>query len=70
MSTPIQCTQEGVRDLQKQLTFHRGPKMTPEREQDILAHLLEHRNKNLTMRVKRCGLATIKRILKENGVRI
>lgn len=70
MTTPIQCPLSGALDLHVQTTTKRGPTISPEREQDILDHLLEHRNKTKTMKEKRCGLVTIKKILKKNGVRI
>lgn len=44
--------------------------LSPEREQIIVNHLIEHRNKNETARVHKVGLTTIYNICKRRGIRI
>lgn len=44
--------------------------LSPEREQLIVNHLTEYRNKNETARVHKVGLTTIYKICKRRGIRI
>lgn len=72
MSERIKCQMSGAVDLWNQIHGKKPGRcqLSPEREQVIVDHLLEYRNKNETMRVHHVGLTTIRQICKRRGLRI